>query len=209
MKISGLEAEEKRISKSVAIISPGFRATKNESYLLKIKKEIEKKKISTIIFTFRIKNITVESELEDLNKIIKHAEKYEKIALIGHSFGGVISMLYAASTKNKKIKALVLLSAPVESESKRRKKWIQKLKSELKQENATREIKNIKIPTLIIQGVFDERIPKNSGNDLKKSIKKSVFKKFKTDHFYTNEKELKKISVETANWVEKKIKLNK
>jgi esterase/lipase len=207
MKISGLEAEEKKLSERVAIISPGFRATKNEGYLLKIKKEIEKKRISTIIFTFRIKKITVESELEDLNKIVKYAEKYEKIALVGHSFGGVISMLYAAKNqKNSKIKALILLSAPVEFESKRRKKWIQKLKSELKQEKTMNEIKKIKTPTLIIQGVFDERIPKNSENILKKSIKNSVMKKFKTDHFYTNKRELKKISVETAKWVVKKLR---
>lgn len=205
MKIAGLNAEEKKISEKVAVISPGFRATKNEKYLLKIKKEIEKKGISTIIFTFRTKNITINKELKDLRKITSYAKKhYDKIALIGHSFGGLISMLYTGKNKNKKIKTLILLSAPAQTNPKERK-WVQKLKNELKQENAMKEIKKIKIPTLIIQGTLDEKISKNSGKILKKRIKKSVLKEFKTDHFYTNKKELQKISKTTAEWLAKNL----
>ncbi len=206
MKINCLEAEEKKISDKVAVISPGFRATKNEKYLLKIKKEIEKKRISTIIFTFRMKKITVESELEDLNAIVNHAEKkYGKIALVGHSFGGLISMIYAGNTANEKIKALALLSAPAKEET-RGRKWVKEIKTELAIEKARKKIKSIKTPTLIIQGVYDERISKNNGKTLKKMIKKSVLKEFKTDHFYTNEKELEKIAKKTAAWLAAKLK---
>ncbi len=205
MKIAGLDAEENKISEKVAVISPGFRATKNEKYLIKIKREIEKRGISTIIFTFRMKKITVKSELNDLNKIVKKAEKYDKIALVGHSFGGLISIIYAGSTNKKKIKTLVLLSAPASEKSSGRE-WIKKLKKELKEEKATSKIRKVKIPTLIIQGVLDERISKNSGRKLKKKISGSVLKEFKTDHFYTNRRELKKISMETAKWIEKQLK---
>ncbi|MCL5011484.1 MAG: alpha/beta fold hydrolase [Candidatus Marsarchaeota archaeon] len=205
VKIAGLDVEEKKISEKVAVISPGFRATKNEKYLRKIKDEIEKRGISTIIFTFRMKKITIESELNDLNKMVKKAEKYEKIALVGHSFGGLISMIYAGSEKEKKIKALVLLSAPA-SEKSNGREWVKKLKKELKEDKAMLKIRKIKIPTLIIQGVFDERISKNSGRILKKKINGSELKEFKTDHFYTNKRELKKISMETAKWIERQLK---
>lgn|GEM_PF-2853936 len=205
MKIAGLDAEEKKISDKVAVLCPGFRATKNEKYLRQIKKEIEKKGISTIIFTFRMKKITIESELRDLNKIIEKAEKYEKIALVGHSFGGLISMIYAGGSGKKKIKTLVLLSTPASEKSKNRA-WVQKLKNELKKQKAESKIRKIKIPTLIIQGRLDEKISKNSGRILQKKIKGSVLKEFKTDHFYTNKSELKKISIETANWIKKQLK---
>lgn len=56
-------------------------------------------------------SFTFEETFKDLNRIYKMF-KLKKASLIGHSFGGIVAMLYAEQ-QPKKVQALILVGAPI------------------------------------------------------------------------------------------------
>jgi len=105
------------------VIMHGFTGNKNENLLKQIADGLQKRGIASIRFDFnghgesqgQFQNMTIENEIQDAIKVIdvvkksKHADP-AKIALLGHSQGGVVASMTAGILGDKIIKALVLLA---------------------------------------------------------------------------------------------------
>ena len=135
---------------------------------------------------------------ECINKLLKSLKVNNPI-MIGHSFGGKISLIYASKYKVKK---LVLFGSPFKKETKRLKslkkipllnklegfakkhigsrdyrqasEFMRKILVEHVNLDITEEVKKIKCPTLIIWGTMDVEVPIERAYELEKLISDSA-----------------------------------
>ena len=206
INIRGLSAKvyvPKKINKTI-ILSHGFLLDKNgpEELFKELSEKLYRLNYFVIRYNFRLnKNNKQETSkyvlndyLEDITTIIKYSKKYNnEIILVGHSLGGLISLIEA--NRNKNIEKLILLSPPIKiklPKIKTLKKFsknpniiilfIKFLLSGFKI-NLTNYYKKINIKTLFIYGTNDqfenyEKV-KNINNKNIKFLKIEMM-----DHFY-------------------------
>lgn len=104
------------------IIMHGFTGNKNEAFLKQIADGLQNRGIGSIRFDFnghgesdgKFQNMTIGNEIEDAIKIfqqVKGSRRVDssKIALLGHSQGGVVASITAGLLGNE-VKAVVLLA---------------------------------------------------------------------------------------------------
>ncbi len=105
----------------MVILMHGFTSSKDESLLVAIADKLKEKGIASIRFDFNghgqsegdFQNMTVLNEIEDAKKIYEYVNSLpyvNKIALLGHSQGGVVSAMLAGELGSEKISRLVLLA---------------------------------------------------------------------------------------------------
>lgn len=177
----------------IVILVHGFASNKNTDNYIKLVAFLNGRNISSFRFDFyghgesggKFENVTVSEAVDDIIQSIEFIKSmgYEKIGLIGGSFGGIASIM--ASSKSKDLKFLVLKSpvsnyedkqAAVESPEKL-EKWKKegfsyyekydgsklRLKysfvEDFKNNNGYAAAPNIRVPTLIIHGDADESVP--------------------------------------------------
>lgn len=180
-------------TKPIVILVHGFASNKNTDNYIKLVTFLNENKISSFRFDFfghgesegKFENVTVSEAVDDILQSIQFIKSmgFEKLGLVGGSFGGIASIM--ASSKSKDLKFLVLKSpvsnyedkqAVVESPEKL-EKWKKegfsyyekydgsKLRlsyefvEDFKNNDGYVAAPNIKIPTLIIHGDVDESVP--------------------------------------------------
>ncbi len=107
----------------VAVIMHGFTGNKNEKLLIQISQGLQAKGIASVRFDFnghgesdgQFRNMTIANEIKDARAVIANvkASKFadpNRIALVGHSQGGVVASMTAGILGTSQIKALVLLA---------------------------------------------------------------------------------------------------
>lgn len=159
----------------------------------------------------------VSTHTKDLNSVIKHFSKeYEKIHLVGHSFGG--TAIYNCNLE--KIDAICLWDTMlIEEESKLDEKyeWNKKLNCyilhqaidvliskklvEERQKQTPEILKKINKPTLVICAE-NFKFSKLWESNIKKINSKTKFIEIKgANHIFSKEKEEKKLLRETLKWI--------
>lgn len=187
---------------------PGFLDSKDYPHLKNLAIDLSRQNYHSIRFDplgtwnsqGNISTYSVTQYLKDLNNIIKYAKKklqVSEIYLIGHSLGGIITLLYASFNPNT-IKAVIGIMPPPSQTSpkgfqdalktwkkdnqktstrslpnnpKKERKFIVPYKyiKDSKKYNLLKEIKKYKNPILLIAGQLDDKITPNEVKQIYKA----------------------------------------
>lgn len=208
-------------TKPIVIIAHGLASNKDSKSYVDLEEKCNQRKISTFRFDFhnhgesegKFEDLKVSQAAVDILSAITFLKNkgYQKIALVGSSFGGMASILAAA--KSKDLVALAL-KAPVSDYSDEIisniahspvQKWKEKgfiyytnkkgekLKlnysffEDAEKVKAYQEAAKITIPTLIVHGDKDKNVPVQQSRKLASVIKNSKLEIIKgADHFFSN-----------------------
>jgi alpha-beta hydrolase superfamily lysophospholipase len=224
----------------VAIFVHGYRSTRTGSKATKLSETLPKKGISLFAVDLsgrgesegEFEYSTITQYIDDVKSAIDEISKRtDKIAIIGSSLGGIVSLQEAA--KDKRVDVLILLS-PVsgfppknkgEFSEENIKKWKEQgwIFTESKRFGKMRinysfvedglkytdmsVYKNIKIPTLIIHGTADESVAIEGSEKLIKHIPNSKLITLEgANHAYSNPEDFNKMIEETINFIIKNLK---
>lgn len=138
-RISAIICESDREPKGLVILIPGYLDTKDYNHLKELSTDLANDGYIAVRFdptgTWEsgggIESYTVGQELRDITDILEYMgarSKYERIILGGHSLGGFISILYAAS--DPKIASVFAIMPPyaLARSSKKIEMWNQYIK---------------------------------------------------------------------------------
>lgn len=175
-------------AKSTIVVSHGLESTKESQTYIELAKASTGLGARVVLFDHRgrgesqgeFKDTTIENRLEDLSLVVESL-KLTEFGLLGSSYGGAVSLFFAASSKE--VKALVLLAPAVpfpENSGVEHKKVLEAEKAVVTESGARLDwsfledwkshsqqfpglAKKITAPTLIIQGKNDKSsLPKHS-----------------------------------------------
>jgi pimeloyl-ACP methyl ester carboxylesterase len=185
-------------SQKLALLLPGFLDSKDYPSFVKFGETLSAKDFTTVRFnptgtwesSGTIADYSISQYLRDVQAVINYCQKewgrFEDIILIGHSLGGLVSLLYAA--KHPEISAIMSLMAPssylgTERLRERTERWrgwgVYKTRRDIPdnltekkqfavpfsymedalQYDAKRVIAQIHVPMLFIAGELDDAIP--------------------------------------------------
>jgi alpha-beta hydrolase superfamily lysophospholipase len=224
----------------IAIFVHGYRSNKEGSKAKKLAKDLPEKGIALFAIDLsgrgesegKFEDITLTQYIDDVKCAIDEISKRtEKIALIGSSLGGIVSLQEV--TKDKRVNVLVLLS-PIsvyphkntgEYSSENIEKWknqgymftesqrLGKLKVNYTyyedgiKYNDYEVYEDIKIPVLIIHGNSDDQVPIEGSKKLLKHLENSKFIELEgADHKYTKQEDFDKVIQETTKFIQDKLK---
>lgn len=111
----------------MVIFCHGFGGNKEGALLRQIAVRLEQQGIATLAFDFagsgasvsdkfEFSDMTIKTEVKDLKAVIDYAEDLpfvSKVAVVGHSLGGAVSLITAADEGSGTVKALVLLAPAI------------------------------------------------------------------------------------------------
>lgn len=214
--------------KPIIILCHGFASSKKSRTFICLENMLNKKKISTLRFDFyghgksqgKFEDITISEAAEDILKAIEFLKKegYQKIGLVGSSFGGIASIVAAGQTKDLYVLAL---KSPVSNYME--KSLMKYTKTEIKEWkekgfiiyksykgkkltlnysffedsikiNGYEYAKKISIPSLIVHGDKDDIVPIEQSRkscSLMKNCKLEVIPK--ADHYFSEKKDFEKM----------------
>ncbi|MCI5982201.1 MAG: alpha/beta hydrolase family protein [Marinilabiliaceae bacterium] len=109
------------------ILCHGFGGNKEDALIRLLAAKLETRGIATLSFDFagsgsstsrrfEFKDMTLRTEMKDLQAVIDYAEDLpfvSSIGVAGHSMGGAVSLMTAADEGKRKVKALALMSPAV------------------------------------------------------------------------------------------------
>ncbi len=220
---------------TAAIICHGFRSGKGSASSIQLQRILNKRSVSTLRFDFfghgesggKFEDITISKAVEDILSAIRFlkGKGYDRIGLIGSSFGGISSIMAASKSKDMRV---LVLRAPVSNYEEKElikrgkvglKKWKEtgyveyaeegrkwKLKygffEDFNNNNGYEAGKSITIPVLIIHGDKDEIVSVEQSVKLSGIIKNSRLEIIKgADHNFSNEADFKKTLELAADFV--------
>lgn len=220
-KIVGtLFAPRRGRSKQIVIFCHGFRSTKETDKAAALARVFNRTRIALMAFDFsgrgesdgRFEDSTITKYVSDLDAAVSWAaRRYEKIAVIGSSLGGLVALHTAVH--DARIDALGLLS-PVSSFPYRRSSEFSKASIKLWKKQGWiitvshrfgplrlkyafhrdaikytgyRRYSPILIPAVIVHGTKDKSVPLSQSRKLVRALPHAVLFKLKgADHTYTN-----------------------
>ncbi|KKP87286.1 MAG: hypothetical protein UR89_C0003G0016 [Candidatus Roizmanbacteria bacterium GW2011_GWA2_35_8] len=187
-----------KITNPIIILCHGFNSSKNSSTNLALVQELNKNQVSSFRFDIfahgesggDFENITVSEAVDDILQAINLLKKlgYQKIGLVGSSFGGLASFIAASLSGDL---YLLAVKCPVSSylefrnyanpmmidEWKKRgftyrenKKLNFSFYEDVSKSVAYDIAKKIKIPTLIVHGGVDSQVPVSQSIKISKLI---------------------------------------
>jgi uncharacterized protein len=230
-KLAGVISIPKN-AKSVVVISHGFTSNKNSKTYLDIQEKLNKKNIGTLRYDYYghgplfghksspgvSADVTLSKTVESLKAAIKFVRSQGKynIALLGSSYGGLMSLVVASQDKD--IKALVLKSSVTEPikfwtkrlGNKRIKQWekegvlhyhlvLEKYDlnydywKDLQKYNTLKSAENLSCPTFIVHGDKDIYVPIEQSYDLAKILNTKVKVISGAGHNYTTTSQYNKM----------------
>jgi len=112
---------EKKGKCPVVILMHGFNDNKNSSLLVVIADKLKNQGIASVRFDFdghgesdgAFQNMTVPREVDDAVKVyeyVSHSKRFGRVALLGHSQGGVVASMTAGRLGKKCISDVILLA---------------------------------------------------------------------------------------------------
>ncbi|MBI3412720.1 MAG: alpha/beta fold hydrolase [Candidatus Aenigmarchaeota archaeon] len=228
--LSGVLHKSKKDDNSIVISVHGFGADKNYWIIKELSKYLDKKEIASMRFDFMgagdsegdVKDSTIEQMVGDLNAAVKYAKEkgYKKIAVTGHSLGGMVAII--AATLNKDVHALMLMAPAIDIRHAIKKRMdtykhtkdgmAEVAKTKVKKsflKNISRhvynEARNLKIPVLIIHGDSDKSTDiENARKFFKKlqTVKRLVTVK-NANHHFSKRSHLDVLLKEAHKWLVK------
>ena len=226
-KLSGIISTFQK-DKPIIILCHGFSSSKNSRTFINLEKKLNENKISTFRFDFSghgesdglFEEITISQAVDDILSAIKYLKRldYNKIGLIGSSFGGISSIMAASKTNDLFVLGLKCPVSDYEETIRLRKSeeemqmwkevgfdfYIKKDKTALrlnytfyedfKNNNAYKAAEKINIPTLIVHGNNDTIVPINQSINTSKIIKNCKLEIINgANHFFSKEEEFEKM----------------
>lgn len=243
LKLCGILEEPKIQTDKCVILAHGITVDKNENGLHKIlAKELVEMSIASFRFDFRghgesdgnQEDMTIKGELEDLRSTYELINKsFSRISLLGASFGGGITTLFAATNKYK-INSMCLWNPVLNYEHVFLKPYLpwlkdikEKIKTDLEKQGWTKlgrsgfktgnklfqemknskpflELNKINCPVLIIHGDKDTKVPyKDSADYLNVFPNAKLITVKNAEHGFHQPLELKIAIDETVNFFSK------
>jgi len=223
-------------AKTITILSHGFASNKESQVYKDLEKELNKLGIGTLRYDYyghgerpeKLEDITLTRAVQSLQDAIEYAKNQGNydIALLGASFGGVISLV--AASQDLSVKALVLKSPVVEPiefwknrlGEERLRGWEKEgvlhyddlgekfdLKyafwEDLQNYNTLDLASKISCPTLIVHGSSDAVVPIKQSQDLAKILGTQVKVIEGADHHYKDSDHYKKMKAAIVDFLEK------
>jgi len=231
--------------KPVVIVCHGFKGNRNERHIRAIAEALTRPGLVTLRFDFTqvpgesslpFANMTVSYELEVLDQAVAFTKTIseidpEKIALVGHSLGGLVVGWYAAT--HPEIAAVAPLSGVYSFVDMWTKKYGEKTVRDFKEKgfayvfskslnrplkindsfyedainyDMDKVIENLSCPILAIHGTADEAVPLEHSKyfvDRSKSSQKQLKIVQGADHIYSKSKDLEEVKNSVADWFAK------
>jgi len=225
--------------KPIVILVHGFSSNKNSSTYVGLSKSLGKKDISTFRIDMyghgesggKFEDITITEAVDDILQAVKFLKGsgYEKIGLMGSSFGGIASII--AVSKSPELFALALKSPvsnymdkELETKSKkyfrdwrtkgytyylsgdgRRLKLNSTFFKDFEGNNGYDFAPRIKTPTIIVHGDADETVPYKQSVKTSNLIPDCKLHTVKgANHHYDNPKDFQEVEREITNFIVKK-----
>jgi len=223
-------------SPAIVILCHGFTSNKDRPKFTGLEKLFNEKGLATFRFDFfghgesegEFENITISEAVEDILKAIDFVKSkgYEKIALVGSSFGGIASIM--AASKTKELFALGL-SAPVSDfvEEEKRTLGAEKLDEwktkgfrfheksdgtklklnysvfeDAKKHSGYKAAEKIEIPVLIVHGDNDETVPIEQSKKTSQILKNCRLEIIEgADHRFSKQEWLEKLLELIADFI--------
>lgn len=221
------------------IICHGFGGSKSRRKYTLLGRALAQKGIASLRFDFsghgdsegEFEELSIEKQVSELNSAFKKLAREkridkEKIAILGHSLGGLVAVLF--QTKYKKAKTLILI-APAINQRKLIKEWftseeIRKWKEKgyldtekgriglqyLKE--AERDylslLSEITVPVLILQGEKDEDVAPRYGKEVFEKLgcqKKRFILVKKVEHHFESKKAIESLISESLSWLKENL----
>ncbi|MFH1630856.1 MAG: alpha/beta fold hydrolase [Candidatus Aenigmatarchaeota archaeon] len=208
-------------NKLMVVFGHGFASTKDSDTYIGLERVLNSHEISTLRFDFfgmgesegNLEDITISEAVDDILKAIDYLKGlgYSRIGLMGTSFGGIASIIAVSKTKDL---TFLILRCPVSdwlktnlpgvktgddfiryekidgSEIRIKKSFLKDAEKNVGFDVAEK----ITIPTLIIHGDADERVPVEQSIKLSKLIKNSRLEIIEgADHKFTKKKDHDKV----------------
>jgi uncharacterized protein len=236
--IISIPKEDNSTSIPIIILAHGFSTNKNSTSIVALSENLNNKGIATLRIDFyghgesdgKFEDITVSEGVDDIISAIKFlkTEGYNKIGLMGSSFGGICSILAASQSQNIFVLAL---KSPVSD-------FVQVQKNEFSEKeildwklngkrvycpkrnlnlnytfyedceklDVYKDAKKIKIQTLIVHGNKDEIVPIQQSIELVKSIETSKLFVIKdADHRYSDKQSFDAVIRIISDFIEENI----
>ncbi len=225
----------------IVLLAHGFASTKDRGSYLDLEKRFIEKGIAVFRFDFhghgesagKFEELTISQAADDILNAILFVKKkgYQKIALVGSSFGGMASILAAAKSKDLFVLALKcpvsdylgkiisnITHSPIQKWKEKgfmyyTNKKGEKLKlnysffEDAEKAKTYEEAAKITIPTLIVHGDKDKNVPLEQSKKLAKIIKNSKLEIIKgADHFFSKPEEFDKAHRLIVEFVVKQLK---
>jgi len=225
-KLVGL-LNESGVQKEILILAHGFASDKNTKNFVFLAEMLSKKNISSFRFDFYghaesgglLEDITITEAVDDILQAINYVRNlgYQKIGLLGSSFGGIASIMAASKTKDL---LFLALKSPVSDywaleKSRYSKKELTECKkigfrnyldgdktmklnysfiADFKNNPAYQAAKRINIPTIIIHGDKDREVPCSQSEKLVSFLSHAKLMVVKgADHRYSDERHAQKM----------------
>jgi uncharacterized protein len=178
----------------VVILCHGLNSGKDSSTNTSLSKLLVNHNIATFRFDFfahgesegNIDDRDLEKFVDGIQSGIKYLKNlgFEHIGIVGTSFGGVASVIYASKSQN--LEFMILKSAGMGQTSRKMSNY--KIDFDLK--SWIKAGKKVKTPTLIVHGAKDEDVELQLGKDLANSIESSKLEIFENaDHRFTKKED--------------------
>ncbi|MDI6591977.1 MAG: alpha/beta fold hydrolase, partial [Patescibacteria group bacterium] len=218
------------------IICHGFGGSKSRRKYTLLSRALAQDGIASFRFDFsghgdsegEFEELSIEKQVSELNSAFKRFAREkridrEKIAILGHSLGALVGVLF--QTKYKKAKALILV-APAIDQKELIKKWFtpEEIRKWKKQEYLDTEkgrvgvqylkeversdyfplLSEIRVPTLILQGEKDEDVPKKFSKAAFEKLgcqKKRFILVKEVEHHFESKKAVKALISESLSWL--------
>jgi uncharacterized protein len=228
-------------SKPIIILCHGFFSSKDSRTFTSFEKLLNEKNISTFRFDFLghgeseglFEDITISEAVDDILNAIKFLKDlgYNKIGLIGSSFGGISSIMAASKTNELFVLGLKCPVSDYYETTKRKKSeeelimwkevgfdfYIRKDKTALrlnytfyedfKNNDAYKAAELINIPTLIVHGNKDQLVPIDQSIKTSKIIKNCKLEIIENaDHFFKEKEHFEKMLNLFVEFVEEESK---
>lgn len=221
--------------KFILVMAHGFSSSKNTINFVKLAERLVQKGIATFRFDFfghgnsdgLFENITATEAVNDILQAIKFVKSqgYEKVGLLGSSFGGLASIMAASKTNDL---SFLALKSPVSDYFASEKsiysqtqldKWqkdgftdyIDQSKHlklnysyivDMPKHDAYATAKNISVPTLVVHGNQDEEVPYTQSQKLIQCLPNSKLITIDgADHRYTTESHAQQMLEAITNFV--------
>ncbi|MBS3176884.1 alpha/beta fold hydrolase [Candidatus Woesearchaeota archaeon] len=238
-KLAGILTIPQNSKSSAVILCHGFKADKNTGFLPELAKKIAGEGHTVLRFDFsgsgesegNFENTTVTQQIKDLEaavQFMKEKKKMKKIVIIGHSLGGMVTLLF--SQNHPEIKAVVTIAPPFDYTKPRKalpelsqwkkygfayvqssfSKKLLRINYDFYEDVLThdikRAVKNRKMPLLILQGTADTSVQMDETEALYKTASnpKKLIKIKNADHHFKDEKAKQSMFEEIVKFLAKK-----
>ena len=229
-KSGKVSLEETEKGSSVAILSHGYLSNKKSRTNQELSKLLNGAGISTISYDMYghgesegdVEHLTISKAVDSLDAVYDYAKKYRKIAIVGSSFTGSVSLIVAGRKQPDAIALKCPVFLPLELWNWRlgregirkwqtegyiapfKKKWYFDVYEDAEQYDMRQIASGIKSPVLVVHGDRDVTVDISHAENMIHSLgseEKRLVVVEGADHFFKDPEHFRKMSFVMSEWL--------